>query len=164
MFFVVAVNELLGSARCAGGCVMGAEELTYAVITTKVHQFSRTPTIAAHDWRIPAQFVGLLYDQSHFVVILGGEDELGTRFLDLRQLGAEIFVLGREALVSHHRARTVNLFPALLKEFRQSFGIVTRYIIKHCGFFKAELIGNKISYNRSLEGIQEWRAEHPRSI
>ena len=143
---------------------MGAEERPEAVLAAELHRLRRAPTVAAHDGTLPAQLVRLLHDQSHLVVVLGREQDLGARTTDLGELGAEISVLGGEALIRHHGAGAVELLPRPLEKFGESLRIVTGHVVENRGLGVLELVGDEVRQNRPLERIEERRAEHVRTV
>ena len=82
--------------------------------------------------------MGLLHDEGHLVVILGGEKHLGPGLVDLAELGAEIGILGGEAFKGDHRTGTMDFFPGLLEEFSQPLGIVAGNVIEDRRLGEAE--------------------------
>jgi hypothetical protein len=109
---------------------MRAEEGAVAVLAAELDRLGGPPGVAAHDGLLPAELVGLLDDERHLVVILRGEQHLRAGVDDLGQLGAEIGVLGGEALVGHHGTLPVDVFPRFLEELGQPLGIVGSHVVE----------------------------------
>jgi len=143
---------------------MRAEEKPVTILTTKLDGLGRTPGVAPYDRFVPTQFMRLLDDQSDLVVVLGGKQHVRPGLNNLGQLGAEISILGCEALIRHNRTGAMNFFPGFFKKFGQAFGIIAGHIVKDGGFFVSEFFGHKIGQDRSLKRIQEAAPEDKGTI
>jgi hypothetical protein len=108
--------------------------------------------------------VRLLHDQGHLVVVLGGEEHLGAGIADLRQLGAEVGVLGGEAFVGHDGPGAMHPFPGLLEELGKALGVVARHIVQDRRFGEFELLRDEIGQHRPLERIEEAGTENVRPV
>ena len=108
---------------------MGAEKQTVAIFAAKFDGFRRAPAVTAHDGGREAEFMGLLHDEGHLVVVLGRKQDLGAGIDDVGQLGAEIGILGGEAFKGHHRTGTVEFLPGFLEDFGQSLGVVAGNVV-----------------------------------
>jgi len=123
---------------------MGAEELAIAVLAAEFDGLGRAPAVAADNRAVPAQVVGLLYDQGYLVVVLRSKQDLRIGADDFGQLLAEIGILGGEAFIGDHGAGAVLLFPGGFEEFSQTLGIVAGNVIQNGSLGKAEFLGNKV--------------------
>jgi len=86
VLLLIPVDEFPGLPRgpCSG--IVGAEEGTVAVLAAELHRLGRSPSVAPHDGFVESQLMGLLNDEGHLVVVLGGEEKFRAGVLDLGEL------------------------------------------------------------------------------
>src|SRR4030066_1936392 len=133
VLLLIPVDERLGRPRGAGRRVVSAEEEPVAVLAAEADRLGRAPAVAPHDRFFPPELMGLRYDQGHLVVVLGSKEHLGAGIVDLRQLGAEVGVLGGKAFIGHDGPGAMQSLPGLLEELGQALGGVARPAVQDRG-------------------------------
>ena len=121
-------------------------------------QLRRFPAVAAKDREVDAQLPRLLRDETRLGVVARGEDRVGIRRLDRRELGFEILVAAAEFLLDGDFA-AVREEP-LLEKRGETHAVRRGGIGQHGDVLRLERVLGEERHHRALKRINEADAEN----
>ena len=155
----LAVLSLVGILKCGTGAlgVAGAEVGILQLVGGGV-AFQTIPAVAAQEGNGQAYALGLSQDLAHFLIVVGAEDHFGVFAQDAGQLGLEVHIALRVALLVHDGAALC--LKLLGKVLSQTLVVVLALQEDDGGLFVAQLLIGVVCHLHALEGVGKAGAEH----